>query len=237
VSDLPPPPSPSGGWPQSPQSPQYPSPPAQGAPGPFSSPYGYAPTAAGYGAEKAGFWQRFGAALIDGIITALFIIPAVIAFAAGPTEEEPCRVEDGEVVIFDEGPDNAICENPTTGTVIVGVLLYLAALVGAVLYYSLMEGRRGQTLGKRALGIRVADIQTGQPIGVGRGVGRYFARILSGAACYLGYLWMLWDDQKQTWHDKLTSSVVVRETPGYGYGQPTYGQPGYGQPGQNRPYG
>jgi uncharacterized RDD family membrane protein YckC len=40
-------------------------------------------------------------------------------------------------------------------------------------------------------------------------VGRYFGRILSGIACFLGYLWMLWDPEKQTWHDKLTNTVVV----------------------------
>jgi hypothetical protein len=28
--------------------------------------------------------------------------------------------------------------------------------------------------------------------------------------CYLGYLWMLWDDQKQTWHDKIVDSAVIR---------------------------
>lgn len=159
----------------------------------------------------------------------VFVIPGVLTIFAGPTEEEPCRVEDGEVVVFDDGPNNAICEGPTTATLIIGMLLYLGAFVATVTYFALMEGKRGQTLGKRALGIRVVDIQTGQPIGVGRGVGRYFARLLSGAACYLGYLWMLWDDQKQTWHDKLTTSVVVRDTPSYGYGPPAQGQQAYGQ--------
>jgi uncharacterized RDD family membrane protein YckC len=26
---------------------------------------------------------------------------------------------------------------------------------------------------------------------------------------YLGYFWMLWDREAQTWHDKLASTVVV----------------------------
>jgi uncharacterized RDD family membrane protein YckC len=26
---------------------------------------------------------------------------------------------------------------------------------------------------------------------------------------YLGYLWMLWDPQQQTWHDKLVGTTVV----------------------------
>jgi hypothetical protein len=28
--------------------------------------------------------------------------------------------------------------------------------------------------------------------------------------CLLGYLWALWDERKQTWHDKVVNSIVVR---------------------------
>lgn len=55
---------------------------------------------------------------------------------------------------------------------------------------------------------------TGEPPGVGRAIGRGFARYLSAIPCGLGYLWMLWDPQKQTWHDKITDTVVIR-APGY----------------------
>jgi uncharacterized RDD family membrane protein YckC len=34
-------------------------------------------------------------------------------------------------------------------------------------------------------------------------------RILSAIVCLLGYFWMLWDKEKQTWHDKFAASVVV----------------------------
>ena len=79
-----------------------------------------------------------------------------------------------------------------------------------VFYWARLEGRTGQSLGSKALGITVVDAATGQPIGGGRAIGRFFARILSGFLCYLGYFWMLWDPQKQTWHDKLANSVVVK---------------------------
>ena len=72
-----------------------------------------------------------------------------------------------------------------------------------------MEGTTGQTLGKRALSVRVVDAHTGAPSGVGRAIGRYFARIISAIPCFLGFLWMLWDPNKQTWHDKMVGSFVV----------------------------
>lgn len=89
-------------------------------------------------------------------------------------------------------------------------LYYASSQIVGLVYYSVLEGgASGQTLGKRALGIRVADFRTGGPIGIGRGALRYVARILSAIPLLLGYLWMLWDREKQTWHDKLTSAVVV----------------------------
>jgi len=86
----------------------------------------------------------------------------------------------------------------------------LVALVIGIGYYGYLEGSTsGQTLGKRALGIRVIDFRTGGPIGFGRAVIRYFSRILSTIPCLLGYFWMLWDKERQTWHDKLATDVVV----------------------------
>ena len=93
---------------------------------------------------------------------------------------------------------------------VLGTIVYLLAIVGAFLYYAYFEGSpSGQTIGKKALNIRVIDYNTGAPLGFGRGLIRAVARIPSQFLCYLGYLWMLWDREKQTWHDKLATTVVV----------------------------
>ena len=85
-------------------------------------------------------------------------------------------------------------------------------LLIAIAYFAFFEGgASGQTLGKKALGIRVIDFSAGGPIGYGRGVIRYLGRILSTIPLLLGYFWMLWDREKQTWHDKFATSVVVPE--------------------------
>lgn len=90
-----------------------------------------------------------------------------------------------------------------TVSVSLGLALSLA-------YFTYFEGSpSGQTVGKKAMEIRVLDRQTGAPIGYGRAVGRWFGRILSSFPLFLGYLWMLWDRERQTWHDKLVGSVVV----------------------------
>jgi uncharacterized RDD family membrane protein YckC len=120
---------------------------------------------------RAGFWRRFAAAFLDGIIVGLAnaILEAVL-----------------------KGPGTAI------------------ALLFTITYFTALEGGpRGQTLGKQALGIRVISFDTGGPIGYGRGFIRYVGRFVSTIVIFLGYLWMLWDKEKQCWHDKFAGDVVV----------------------------
>lgn len=85
-------------------------------------------------------------------------------------------------------------------------------LAGLVYYIALEGSETGQTLGKKVLGIRVVDLTGAGPIGYGRATVRYFGRFISGIPLALGYFWMLWDDQKQTWHDKFANSMVVPES-------------------------
>ena len=136
-------------------------------------PFGDAPAAtSGPSGPRAGFWQRFAAAFIDGLIIGVpyFIVALVI--------------------------------DPVVG--------YAIYLLGGIAYFVYFEGGpTGQTIGKKAMGIRVIDLATGGPIGNGRAFVRYIGRIVSAVVIYIGYLWMLWDKEKQTWHDKMATAVVV----------------------------
>lgn len=77
-------------------------------------------------------------------------------------------------------------------------------------YYTYLEGSpAGQTIGKRAMSIRVVDYGTGGSIDYTKAFIRYIGKILSGIVCLLGYFWMLWDKEKQTWHDKIATTTVV----------------------------
>ena len=70
----------------------------------------------------------------------------------------------------------------------------------------------GQTVGKKAVKIRVVGSDDGAPIGYVRAALRYVGSILSFIVLLMGYFWMLWDDNKQTWHDKIASTIVVPES-------------------------
>jgi uncharacterized RDD family membrane protein YckC len=86
----------------------------------------------------------------------------------------------------------------------------LLGLVIDAAYFTLLIGSsRGQSLGQMAMGIRVIDFNTGGPIGYPRAFIRWLVAIVSFVVFFLGYLWMLWDKEKQCWHDKAANDVVV----------------------------
>ena len=93
------------------------------------------------------------------------------------------------------------------------VVAYLAVLVLPFVYFSVLHGgERGQTYGKRALGIRVVDGDGGR-LGHGRAFGRYAIVFVFGlffVPLLLDYLWPLWDTKNQSLHDKVVGSLVVR---------------------------
>ena len=82
-------------------------------------------------------------------------------------------------------------------------------LVPAVIVISFWMSRQA-TPGKVALKIMIVDAETGGMPSLGQLVTRYVGYIISSFVFCLGYLWMLWDNRNQTWHDKLARTVVIK---------------------------
>lgn len=179
-------PQPGGAYPQHPQQQggygQYPQAPHQGGP---SGP-------------RAGFWQRVGAYILDVLITG---IPTAVIFGLLGGFDD-LGDDPNQFRAFGSGED---------------FLFTLLGLAVTMAYFTLLEGSSsGQTIGKKALSIRVIGQETGQPIGNGRALGRNAVRTLPGYLPVIGLfwglldgLWMLWDKEKQTLHDKASKTVVV----------------------------
>jgi uncharacterized RDD family membrane protein YckC len=90
-----------------------------------------------------------------------------------------------------------------------GTLLGLAAFAWT-LYNAYLGGSTGQSTGKKIAGIKLLREQDGGLLGGGAGIGRAFVHILDALPCYLGFLWPLWDDKRQTFADKIMKTVVVK---------------------------
>lgn len=104
---------------------------------------------------------------------------------------------------------------PDSRVLVAAMLVFGAFVIAAVLivlyllYFTLFTGLRGQTPGKMLVGIRVVDAAGAIP-----GLRRAFMRevvgkFLSSTAFYVGFLWPIWDAQRQAWHDKIAETWVV----------------------------
>jgi uncharacterized RDD family membrane protein YckC len=96
---------------------------------------------------------------------------------------------------------------------IIGFVVMLASIGWQIYNRWITAGRTGQSLGKRVLKISLISEETGQPIGALNAFLRDLVHILDGFA-YVGFLWPLWDEKKQTFSDKIMKTVVVDQPPG-----------------------
>lgn len=210
---LPPTPPPAPAYGQPPSAP--PPPPAQGYGAPAApTGYGAAPAGYGYGAPTppyASWGARAGAFIIDGLVGAVAMIPFWIGYglliggaaAGGASEYDP---NTGMYVPAGE-PNGALMA-------IGGLLMFIGFLVSlAFLFwnYGLKQGKTGYSIGKGVLGIKVVKEADGQVLGTWFSIGRFFVHYLDQLACYIGYLWPLWDDKRQTFADKILSTLVIIE--------------------------
>ena len=156
--------------------------------------------------KVADFGQRALAYLIDTAITLIGLIPVVIG-----------------IIVLAVGASNTVTTDEfgyTTRTgdfdpalaVVGGLLITLGALIsiGITIWNRIFKmGRTGQSVGKKVIGLYLLDDKTGQPIGAGMCFVRELLQGLINQVFYLGWLWMLWDADKQTLGDKAVHSSVV----------------------------
>ncbi|MFL5758687.1 MAG: RDD family protein [Thermomicrobiales bacterium] len=154
-------------------------------PSPFAwsepAPYAWSP---GY----AGFWRRFFASCIDGILVTIAtrIVREVI--------ERIVEANSFDVLVI------------VMWNAIYLLLLFLIDW----LYYAWQESSRHQaTIGKRALGIVVTDLH-GNRISFGRAIGRHFAHYISFLTLLIGYLIQPFTKRRQALHDLIAGTLVVR---------------------------
>lgn len=151
----------------------------------------------------AGFWLRFVAYLIDGVILAFVYVVLIV------------------VVIFASGVAamlRNLPENPTPDMFLRGAfLLAILALVAITtvitwIYYAWMESSPSQgTLGKMAMGLIVTDMQY-RPVSFARASGRFFARFITRLIpLWIGYIMAGFTAKKQALHDMIASCLVLRK--------------------------
>lgn len=196
-----------GGYPGVPPQYGYGQPPTQ----PYGGqPYGYPGAPAGGpvpGMPPLASWgARLGALILDYLM--FLLIPSGLSMAG--ELRWLGKVADATDACDDAG--TSTCTLPTisgssAALMAIGGLLSLAAFF----YLCYREGSTGQTPGKRIVGIRLLREQDGSALGFGLAFGRRLLHFLDSLACFLGWLWPLWDGKRQTFADKCVRTVVIRD--------------------------
>ena len=228
-------PPPSGGGFPPPSGESFPPPSGGGFPPPQSESWGnrppeYSPSGGGYGGpsttapgqypgEPGGahgakpadaytpWLTRVLAFLIDQLPVYILLGLGILAMSIFQKVETVCVTDGSE---YQLGDFCATGNNgPSTLGWILAVVCYLLAFAFAIWNIGFKQGKTGSSIGKGIMSFMVVSEATGQPIGFGMSIVRQIAHAIDSAICYIGYLFPLWDDKRQTIADKLVKTVCL----------------------------
>ncbi len=133
----------------------------------------------------AGFWIRFGAKFLDGLIQQVvgFVIGLVGGSIAGASGKDEMGI-------------------------LATILIYFFSIGFGIAYNTWFIGKFGATPGKMACKLKVVR-PDGSPVSYMRALGRHFAEMLSGLILLMGYIMAAFDEEKRALHDRICDTRVV----------------------------
>lgn len=141
----------------------------------------------------AGFWIRFCASLVDGVIMLFFngLVTLLQIFLMGGFEEY-------------------VSGETSTVDIILAIVFWIVNFTASLIYETWFVGRFAATPGKMLLGLRIVRAD-GSPVTYKRALGRFFASMLSQMTLCIGYIIAAFDDQKRTLHDHICDTRVIHQ--------------------------
>lgn len=146
----------------------------------------------------ASYLKRFIAGIIDGFISwfmqkiiKLFIQPAFLYKASVNL------------------PTKALNQSFTEAyNAWIDLIFALIISLITISFFAYFISKKGYSPGKKLLNLTIQK-ESGGNLSFGKAVIREFGKILSILPLGLGFIWMFFDKRRQTWHDKLTDSLVL----------------------------
>jgi uncharacterized RDD family membrane protein YckC len=139
----------------------------------------------------AGFWIRFVAIFIDGVL--LSVVGLII------------RIPFMTMIPLTPGGFGPGNFSMLAGVLGISTLLNIAISLGYQVYFLTTKGA---TLGKQALGLKIIR-SDGGGISAGLAVGRFFAYYISAFTLMIGYIMAGFDEEKRSLHDRICDTRVI----------------------------
>jgi uncharacterized RDD family membrane protein YckC len=147
----------------------------------------------------AGFWRRFWGHLLDHFLLGVVMTPVILLIMMPLMATSSIGWADSDL------PEEVA--GALAGAVL--TVVFMTVTVNWLYFAILHSSSRQATIGQWALGIRITDLDA-RRISFARASGRYFASMLTGLTFGIGYLIMLLTARRQTLHDLIAGTVVVR---------------------------
>jgi uncharacterized RDD family membrane protein YckC len=144
----------------------------------------------------AGFWIRFGAVVIDGIIVGIAMSPVSMLTSVFFSN------------LPNRGPEVAI---PAIMSV-VGMAVTLGLVVNWLYEAAMTSSSKQATVGKMVFGLVVTDTR-GARLSFLHATGRHFAKFLSNFTLLIGYIIAGFTERKQALHDFVAGTYVLKGKP------------------------
>ncbi len=160
--------------------------------------------------EYAGFWRRLAAFLIDEVVLCILYLPLSLISPAFLYPILKLGVPQSSKASLSY--HSSIIQHQVSAALSVFLIALLASLVIllTVGYFVILTYRKGGTLGKLLLHLKVVDRHRNR-ISLQTALLRYTVGYATSSFGGLGFLWIALDGRKQGWHDKIAGTFVVRE--------------------------
>ena len=164
--------------------------------------------------QYAGFISRFIAFMSD-----LFIIAALSMIVTTSFEVIIAFFSLDGVILGEETGQAGLSSALRIGSTLIGSTIF------AMIYFLFFWSVAGFTPGKAFLGLRIVQ-SDGQRMGLGRAFVRLLAYWISALLFFLGFAWIIVDNRRQGWHDKIAGTIVVYDWE-FDSRSPNFGEPLY----------
>ncbi|MBN1594114.1 MAG: RDD family protein [Candidatus Coatesbacteria bacterium] len=160
----------------------------------------------------SGFWRRFVAVIIDGVLLTIPMYVLAIALGVPFMEEFVSTFPLDQIENMDQQEAAQVMMSQFSSVMPRLILWQLLAILIPWLYFAFMESSHLQaTIGKMAMGSIVTDLE-GDRISFLRATGRYFGKIVSHIILMIGFLMAGFTARKQALHDMLAGCLVIQKT-------------------------
>ncbi|HEY3758107.1 MAG TPA: RDD family protein [Opitutaceae bacterium] len=149
--------------------------------------------------QYGGFWIRSVAWFIDFVL--LFVVSTVVGLLLAEL-----MLRDVVFAIRPPAPGEIAA---SSYWMFVAVRFLINTAISLTYFVALIR-RYDATWGKMALGLKVLR-PNGDKLGVGRIIGREFAKALSAMIIFLGFIMAGWDKEKRALHDYICDTRVVKK--------------------------